>query len=291
MDYRFLQDLLVVFAFGGLVAFALGRLKLPALVASLITGALIGPHGLSLIEDVHRVEVLAEVGVVLLLFTIGLESSLGRLLEMWRVLLFGGGQVALTILLVAACCWGSTVDFKPALFFGFLAALSSTASVLGLLREKARLGTPLGRISLAILLFQDLCLVPLMLLTPILAGQGGGAASVLWTLLRALVLIALVVLAARRIMPWMLARVVRTRSRELFLTFLLVLCLGTAYLTSLAGLSLALGAFLAGLAVSESEYSHQALAEAIPFRDAFGSLFFVSIGMLVDVHFLATHPL
>jgi CPA2 family monovalent cation:H+ antiporter-2 len=292
LEYHFLQDLLVVFALGGLVVYAVRKIKLPAIAGLLITGAVIGPHGLSLIEDAGRVELLAEIGVVLLLFTIGLESSLARLLEMWRTLLFGGGgQIVLCIGLVALCSWRAGHGLGQPLFFGFLAALSSTASVLRLLGERAELGTPMGRIVLGVLLFQDLCIVPLMLLTPILAGQGSGAGNVAWTLLRSLGLVVAVVVGARRVLPPVLSGVVRTRSRELFLTFLLVLCLGTAYLTSLAGLSLALGAFLAGLAVSESEYSHQALAEAIPFRDAFGSLFFVSIGMLVDVGFLARHPL
>ena len=292
MEYHFLKDLLIVFALGGMVVYAVGRIKLPAIAGLLITGAVIGPHGLSLVEDAGRVELLAEIGVVLLLFTIGLESSLTRLLEMWRTLLFGGGgQILLCIGLVALCTWRQGQGLGQPLFFGFIAALSSTASVLRLLGERAQLGTPMGRIVLGVLLFQDLCIVPLMLLTPILAGQSSGASSVLWTLLRSLGLVVAVVVGARRILPPLLAAVVRTRSRELFLTFLLVLCLGTAYLTSLAGLSLALGAFLAGLAVSESEYSHQALAEAIPFRDAFGSLFFVSIGMLVDVGFLVEHPL
>jgi CPA2 family monovalent cation:H+ antiporter-2 len=176
--------------------------------------------------------------------------------------------------------WGTAV------FFGSLAALSSTAVVLRLLGEQAKLESPAGRVSLGILLFQDLAIVPLMLLVPFLAGKGAGVSSLLITLGKAGAVVVGVVIVARLIVPPVLARVVKTRSRELFLTLLLVLCLGTAFLTSLAGLSLALGAFLAGLAISESEYSHQAMAEAMPFRDAFGSLFFVSIGMLMDVRFV-----
>ncbi len=292
METHFLKDLLIVFALGGLVVYALRALKLPPIVGLLVAGAAMGPHGLSLVEDSHRVEVLAEIGVVLLLFTIGLELSLGQLLKMWRMLLFGGGgQVLACIVLVALATSFRGEGFGKPLFFGFLAALSSTAIVLRTFTERAQLGTPLGRIVLGVLLFQDLCIVPLMLVTPLLAGRGDGASSLLLTLLEALVVVVAVVVFARRLVPALLLRVVQSRSRELFLTFLLVLCLGTAYLTSLAGLSLALGAFLAGLAVSESEYSHQALAEAIPFRDAFGSLFFVSIGMLMDVRFVAREPL
>jgi CPA2 family monovalent cation:H+ antiporter-2 len=292
LESSFLKDLLIVFALGGAVVYALRSFKLPPIVGLLIAGAAVGPHGFSLVEDAHRVEVLAEVGVVLLLFTVGLEFSLGQLLGMWRLLVFGGGGQVLACIVVVALVtapfegWPS----KP-VFFGFLAAMSSTAIVLRSLAERAQLSSPLGRVALGVLLFQDLCIVPLMLVTPLLSGHGGGATSLLVTLARAVVVVIAVLVFARRLVPPLLAGVVRSRSRELFLTFLLVLCLGTAYLTSLAGLSLALGAFLAGLAVSESEYSHQALAEAIPFRDAFGSLFFVSIGMLMDVRFVLREPL
>jgi monovalent cation:H+ antiporter-2, CPA2 family len=291
VETHFLKDLLIVFALGGLVVYALRAIKLPPIVGLLVAGAAMGPHGFSLVQDSHRVEVLAEVGVVLLLFTVGLEFSLGQLLKMWRMLVFGGGgQVLACIGLVAIATSWSSEGFGKPLFFGFLATLSSTAIVLRAFAERAQLGTPLGRIVLGVLLFQDLCIVPLMLVTPLLSGRGGGVESLLFTLGQALLVVVAVVLFARRLVPPLLASVVRSRSRELFLTFLLVVCLGTAYLTSLAGLSLALGAFLAGLAVSESEYSHQALAEAIPFRDAFGSLFFVSIGMLMDVRFVASQP-
>jgi CPA2 family monovalent cation:H+ antiporter-2 len=297
VETNFLKDLLIVFALGGLVVYALRAIKLPPIVGLLVAGAAMGPHGFSLVEDVHRVEVLAEVGVVLLLFTVGLEFSLGQLLKMWRMLIFGGGgQVLSCIALVALAATFFTDGFGKPLFFGFLAALSSTAIVLRSFAERAQLGSPLGRIVLGVLLFQDLCIVPLMLVTPMLhdvgaVGSAVSGQSLVLTLLEAVGVVVAVLFFARRLVPPLLSSVVRSRSRELFLTTLLVLCLGTAYLTSLAGLSLALGAFLAGLAVSESEYSHQALAEAIPFRDAFGSLFFVSIGMLMDVRFVATEPL
>ena len=288
MEFGFLRDLVIVFAVGGVVVYAVRAIKIPAIVGLLLAGAAMGPHGLSLVDDVHRVEVLAEIGVVILLFTIGLEFSLAQLLKMWRVLVVGGaGQVVLTIAAIAALAAALQGGLAKPVFFGFLAALSSTAIVLRLLGDNAQLDAPVGRISLGVLLFQDLCIVPLMLLTPFLAGQGSGGADLALTLLKAGAVVVGVVIAARKLVPPVLLRVVRTRSRELFLTLLLVLCLGTAWLTSLAGLSLALGAFLAGLAVSESEYSHQAMAEAIPFRDAFGSLFFVSIGMLMDVAFVA----
>jgi monovalent cation:H+ antiporter-2, CPA2 family len=290
MHHDFLSDLLVVFALGGLVVYALRAIKLPPIVGLLLAGAAMGPSGLSLVGDQGRVETLAEIGVVLLLFTIGIEFSMAQLLKMWRILLGGGlGQMVLTIGVVTLLGSFYVEEWRQAVFLGFLASLSSTAIVLRLLGERAQLGSPIGRIALGILLLQDLCIVPLMLLTPFLAGHGTGASALFVTLGKAAVVVVGVVIGARWIVPPILLRVVRTRSRELFLTLILVLCLGTAWLTALAGLSLALGAFLAGLSISESEYSHQALAEAIPFRDAFGSLFFISIGMLLDVGFVAQH--
>ena len=288
----FLRDLLVAFALGGVVVYALRSIKLPPIVGLLVAGALLGPHGFSLIRDPHRVEILAEIGVVLLLFTIGLEFSLGQLAKMWRVIVIGGGgQVALTIGVSALIA--SQLGITPksrALFFGFLVALSSTAIVLRLLGSKGELTSPHGRLSLGVLLFQDLAIVPLVLLTPYLAGGAAGSGSLGLTLLKAAGIVIGVVIAARKLVPPLLYRVVKTRSRELFLTLLVVLCLGTAWVTSFVGLSLSLGAFLAGLAISESEYSHQALAEAMPFRDTFGSLFFLSIGMLMDAGFVLKNP-
>ncbi len=292
-EFGFLRDLLIAFALGGVVVYLLRPFKVPPLVGLLVAGVLLGPHGLSLVHDTKNVETLAEIGVVLLLFTIGLELSIGQLVGMWRTLVLGGGaQVVLTVLFISLSASAAGVSTGgKSLFFGCLVSLSSTAIVLAMLGQKGELGTPPGRAALGVLLFQDLCIVPLMLLAPFLAGKGGGAQDIAITVASAVGIVVGVVIAARRLVPAILYRVVRTRSRELFLTLLMVLCLGTAYLTSLAGLSLALGAFLAGLAISESEYSHQALAEAIPFRDAFASLFFVSIGMLMDVRQVIDAPL
>jgi CPA2 family monovalent cation:H+ antiporter-2 len=291
-DFGFLRDLLIVFALGGLVVYLLRPIKVPSLVGLLVAGVLVGPHGFSLVNDTKNVETLAEIGVVLLLFTIGLELSIGHLVGMWRTLILGGGaQVVLTVTFISLCASAAGLSAgSKSIFLGCLVSLSSTAIVLALLGQRGEMGTPTGRASLGILLFQDLCIVPFMLMAPFLAGQGGGTKDIAITVAAAVGIVGGVVIAARRLVPAILYRVVRTRSRELFLTLLMVLCLGTAYLTSLAGLSLALGAFLAGLAISESEYSHQALAEAIPFRDAFASLFFVSIGMLMDVRQLIAAP-
>ncbi|HVR76721.1 MAG TPA: cation:proton antiporter [Planctomycetota bacterium] len=285
----FLRDLVVLFGLATIVVVTCHKVGIPPIVGFLFTGVLAGPSTLKLIQDPHAVEGLAEVGVVLLLFSIGLEFSLESLLRLRSILLVGGGlQVALTGILsaaTAALLFG--FEAPKAVFLGGLIALSSTAIVLKLLADKAEMDSPQGRVSLGILIFQDLCVVPLMIGTPILAGKGGDAGSIVWQVLIALAMVAGSVLGGRFVIPWILGQVVRTRSRETFLLVIILLCLGTAWLSSLAGLSLALGAFIAGLVISQSEYSHQALGEIMPFRDAFSSLFLISIGMLLDVQIFA----
>ncbi len=281
----FLRDLVVLFALAILVVIACYRIKIPPLVGFLITGVLAGPSALQLIRDQHSVEILAEVGVVLLLFSIGLEFSLESLLRLRSVLFLGGGlQVAVTGVLSAAVAglyFG--LPLERAIFLGILIALSSTAIVLKLLADKAEVDSPQGRVALGILIFQDLCVVPIVIVMPLLAGKGGDTFDVLSKLGMAALMVVGSVLGGRYAVPWILGQVVRTRSRETFLLVIIILCLGTAWLSSLAGLSLALGAFIAGLIISQSEYSHQALGEIIPFRDTFNSLFLISIGMLLDV--------
>jgi CPA2 family monovalent cation:H+ antiporter-2 len=251
----------------------------------MITGVVIGPYGLGLIRDVHAIEALAEIGVVLLLFTIGLEFSLRRILEMKRLVFAGGGaQVALTTLLVAglAYFWGRPAN--QAVFFGFLFALSSTAIVLKSYIDRAEVDAPHGRAGVGILLFQDLSIVVMMLLVPVLGGgEGTSAWRIALTLGSALAGVAVIILAARKVVPFLLHHIVRLRSPDLFIIFIVLMSLGTAWVTSQFGLSLALGAFIAGMVLSESEYSHQVVADVLPFRDVFNSVFFISIGMLLSL--------
>ena len=284
-----LSDILIIFGLSIVVLFVFNRLRIPAIVGFLLTGVLAGPYGLGLIKAIHEVEVLAEIGVVLLLFTIGMEFSLEALLRIRKSILLGGSlQVLLTILVtfvLASLQIGRT--FGESLFIGFLVCLSSTAIVLKLLQEKAEMDSPHGQTSLAILIFQDLIVIPMMLFTPLLAGMGGEIGqSLLILFAKGAGVIVLVILSAKWIVPQLLYQIARTRSRELFLLTVVVLCFAIAWLTSSVGLSLALGAFLAGLIMSESEYSHQALGNILPFRDVFTSIFFVSVGMLLDVGFL-----
>ncbi len=292
-DSSILRDIIVIFTVSVGVVFLFQKLHLPSIAGFLVAGTLVGPYGLNLISDREQVQVLAEVGVILLLFTIGLEFSLAQLKSSKSVLLIAGpAQVFGVLLLIMVGGLGFGLSMKTAIFWGMLLSLSSTAIVLKSLAERRENDTLHGRSTIGILIFQDLAVVPMMLMTPFLSDQEGveGMGQILWTLVQSLALVTTVVIAARFFVPWLLTHIVRTRSRELFLLTVVVLGLGTAWLTSLVGLSLALGAFIAGLLISESEYSHQALAEVLPFRDRFNSLFFVSIGMLMDPRVLFEHP-
>ncbi|HYT62954.1 MAG TPA: cation:proton antiporter [Gemmatimonadales bacterium] len=286
-----LRDLAVIFAGSLLVILVFYRLKLPALPGFIVAGILLGPNALGLVSDPRDVEGLAEVGVILLLFTIGIEFSLSRLKEMGRQILVGGfSQMGFTVLATLAAGLAFLGNWRVSLFLGFLIALSSTAIVLKVLTDSGEIDAPHGRLATGVLIFQDLCVVPIMLVLPFLAGksEGGGLGLVLALGKAGLVVIG-VVIAARTIVPRALAEILKTRSRELFLIAVILIGTLTALGTAAAGASLALGAFLAGLIISESDYGHQALAELMPFRDIFISLFFVAVGMLVRLDIIREH--
>lgn len=291
MNYGALQDIEILFGLALVTVVLFRRLMFPSIIGFLVTGVLAGPHALGFIKNTHQVEQMAEIGVVLLLFTIGIEMSLKELMRIKHLVLWGGGlQVLVTILAVAAI--GAVFGFplSQATFFGFLVALSSTAILMKLLIDSGQADTPHGKMALGILIFQDLCIVPLMLLTPLLAGGGDGIQGILIISAKATAVVLAAHYGARVLVPWIFKQVVKTRSRELFILTIIFIGLGTAWLTAIAGLSLALGAFIAGLAISESEYSHQALSDIIPFREAFMSLFFISVGMLLDPAILVSNP-
>jgi CPA2 family monovalent cation:H+ antiporter-2 len=292
MPFPIFTDLVIIFGLSIVVLFFCHQLRVPVTVGFILTGILAGPHLLGLVKAVHEVEILAEIGIILLLFTIGVEFSFANLLQIRQsVLVAGPIQVAATCLagLLLALQFGKGLG--EAVFIGFLVSLSSTAIVLKLLQERAEVDTPHGRTSLGILIFQDIIIVPMMLFVPLLAGASENIGlSFLLLLAKGAVIIALVIASAKWVVPRLLFHIARTGSRELFLLSIVLICLAVAWLTAQAGLSLALGAFLAGLIVSETEYSHQALGNILPFRDVFASFFFISIGMLLDVGFLLKNP-
>lgn len=291
MDFSLLKEIVVIFCLSIGVIFLCHKIRVPAIVGFLITGVMAGPHGFGLVGSVHEVETVAEIGVIMLLFTIGLELSISELVKLRKPVFLGGAaQVFLTILVFDGTA--QLLEFTPgqAAFAGFLVALSSTAIVLKLLQERAETNTPHGRIILSILIFQDLVIVPMMLMVPFLSGQSAALSSSLLIMTgKGIGVVILVFLLARKIVPRILEAVMRTRSRELFLLTTLGICMSVAFLTSSLGLSLSLGAFLAGLIMSESEYSLSALEGILPFRDVFTSLFFVSVGMLLNMSYFFEH--
>ncbi len=285
MSHVVLQDFVVVLAASVLIIFVSHRLRLPAVVGFLLTGVLIGPGGLSLVRNTATVDVLAEIGVVMLLFTIGLEFEPARLKRIRRDFWAGGTlQVSLTTSATVIVLVLFRIPFREALFYGFLVSLSSTAVVLKILADRGESDAPQGRIALGVLIFQDLAIVPMIALVPVLANAGEvslGAVGLRFGLSALAIGTAFVL--ARFLMPRVLHLVVRTRVREIFLIATLFIVLGLALLTSSLGLSLALGAFLAGVVLAESDYSHQVVSDIVPFKDVFNSLFFISVGMLLDV--------
>jgi K+:H+ antiporter len=306
-----LGELLVLAGASLAVVMLFRRLRLPAAIGFIVTGVLVGPGGFRLVGDPELVHTLADFGVVLLLFTVGLELSLTELGRIGRgALLSGALQVLLTVGLVGGVLAAAGLHPARAVFFGLLLALSSTALVLKLLSDRLELSSPHGRVVTAILLFQDLMVIPFALAVPwlgrwarfdthLLAGSGGIPAAVPGPAasggaLRPLMMLAVVAVAfalARRAVPWLLARAARTGSREAFLFGVVLVTLGSAWLTSWAGLSLALGAFLGGLLLAGSELKSRIAADVLPFRDALSSVFFITIGMQLAPRLLLDRPL
>ena len=286
-----LRDLSIVLAIATAVALVFGRLHLSVVAAFLVAGAILGPTGAGLVSESGMVEALAEIGVALLLFTVGLEISLANLGMMRRRILQGGGvQLSATILLTVAVLSIAGFNLPEATFIGFVLSLSSTAIVLKVYADRMELDSAHGKISIGILLFQDMAVIPMMLLIPSFRQwETAQFSSVAFTLVKAGVGVGVILLAARFVIPLLLKEVIRLNSREILAMTVLCLILGTAWVARWWGLSLAMGAFLAGMVISESVYVHEIAAQIFPFRDVFNGVFFISVGMLLDLPFLVRH--
>ncbi|MCD4809735.1 MAG: cation:proton antiporter, partial [Methanosarcinales archaeon] len=252
-----LTDFVLIFSLSIGIVFLFHKLRIVPIVGYLVTGVIIGPSVIGLVKDQTMIELFAEIGVILLLFTIGIEFSLQELIRSRRTIVMGGGmQVLLTIVVVTLIALAAGQSMGIAIFLGFLVSMSSTAIVLRILSERAEMESPNGRVTLSILIFQDLGIILMVLLVPLLAGTAGTSSSaMIFSILKALAIVLLLIVAGRFIVPTVLYHIVRTQNRELFLLGMIVICLGTATLTSMAGLSLAIGAFIIGLIISESEFS------------------------------------
>ncbi len=287
MEIPLLKEIVIVLGISIVIILAFQKLKVPSILGFLFAGIIVGPSAFNLLSSSHEVELLSEIGIIFLLFIIGIELSFSGLMKIRKTVFIGGGlQVGATILVTALVAMALGIEINTAVFIGFLISLSSTAIVLKMLQEKGEIKSPHGRIALGVLIFQDIIVVPMMLLTPILAGKSENVGETLLLLLLKLIGVGVVVFVLQKyIVPFIFKLVVKSKNRELFILTTIVFCFGVAWLTSSVGLSLALGAFFAGLIISESEYSHQATANVLPFREIFISFFFISVGSLLDINF------
>ena len=260
------------------------QFRLPSIVSFLILGMLAGPYGLGIITDQATIETVGEIGIILLLFTIGLEFSFEKLLKSWRIVIIGGLlQLVTTIVGITFAAYVVGVPFNAALVFGFIISLSSTAIVMKILQERREVDTVQGRTLFGILLFQDLAIIPMILILPVFMGsEGMDLGSLPGEIAKVVIILVMVVILARWVIPGLLYRVASQQSRELFFITIAGICVIVAWLTNQAGLSYTLGAFVAGLIIGESDYNIDALSHIIPFRDVFASIFFLSIGMLLN---------
>ncbi|MDD1686833.1 monovalent cation:proton antiporter family protein [Methanoregula sp.] len=260
------------------------RLKIPSIVSYLIIGILVGPYSFGIITNQDAIDAFGNIGIVLLLFTIGLEFSFQKLLRSWRTVIIGGSvQVLVTIVAITLLTEYLGMPFSEALIFGFIVSLSSTAIVMKILQEKGEVDTLQGRTLLGILIFQDLAIIPMMLIAPMLVGSGGiDLNSLPFQIGKVAIILLVIIVMARWVIPAFLYKVACEKNRELFLITLAGICVLIAWLTSEAGLSFTLGAFIAGLIIGESDYNINALGHIIPFRDVFAAIFFLSIGMLLN---------
>jgi len=293
MEIPILQDIVIILGLSIVIILVFQRLKLPAILGFLLAGIIAGPHAFNLISSQHDVELLSEIGIIFLLFVIGIELSLKGLASIKKIIFLGGGlQVGGTILATAGISTALGLPLNTSIFLGFLFSLSSTAIVLKLLQEKGEISTPHGKIGLGILIFQDIVVVPMMLFTPLLAGETPNILTTVGIMiLKILLVLVIVYILAQYVAPKIFGWVVKTKNQELFILTVVVFCFGVAWLTSTVGLSLALGAFFAGLIISESDYSHQATANVLPFREIFISFFFISVGTLLNLDFFAENIL
>jgi CPA2 family monovalent cation:H+ antiporter-2 len=286
-----LTEIVVVMAVAVAAALLLRRLAVPPVVGFILAGVVIGPSGLGLVADRDKIEVVAEVGVMLLLFMVGLKISLRDLWRMRATVLGGGGlQYSVTALATTILAHTFGLSWQESIAWGLAVGLSSTALVIWLLEDRGETANPVGRTAIGVLLFQDLAVIPVMLALPLLAGRAGSARDVAFIAAESVAVVAGVIVTARFVVPWLCEKIVATRSRELFTLSIVLIALGTAVLLGEFGVSMALGAFIAGMVISESEYVAQIVADMTPLRDVFNSLFFVSIGMLLDLDLWLTRP-
>jgi len=290
-EFDFLGDLVLIGALAVAIILVFQQLKIPPVIGLIFTGILIGPSGIGAVYDQKLISMLAELGVILLLFTIGLEFSLDDLKKLRNIVLIGGlVQILLTALTISALSYsfmlaiGHGITLSAALFLGFTFSVSSTAICLKILNDREELALPHGRIALGILIFQDIAIVPLLIGINVLNPETTLSLPLLAKKISIIVLFAAgIFISFRFLMPKVVRLIASLHAKEVLVIGALVICFGAAYLTSLVGLSLALGSFVAGMIIASTDESHQISVTIDPFREAFSSIFFISVGLLLDV--------
>ncbi|MCK7509312.1 MAG: cation:proton antiporter [Desulfobacterales bacterium] len=284
--------MIIILGFSIPVIYIFNKIKLPSIIGFLITGIIIGPFGLKLIDDMAGIQLMAEIGVAFLLFTIGIEIRLSRFLKhLSEILLTGGLQILCTFFVGMIIGLTMQLSISQSIFIGFILVHSSSALILKILKDRDDEASPQGRISIGVILFQDMMVVPMMLLIPFLAGESGpDALMIIWKLVKSILIIVVILVAARYVIPRVLERLVNMNMRDVLVIASVVITMGIAGITESLGLSLAIGAFLAGLALSDTDFTHQIISDISPFRDVFLSVFFVAFGMILNLDFLRENP-
>jgi len=291
MEIQLIQDLIIIFGLSVIVIYLFEKIKIPQIVGFLVTGAIVGPHFLGLISKHSNVDMLAEIGIILILFSVGIDFSLKKLLDNLRNFLVGGSlQFGLTVIAILFLFRYLGYEFNSALYIGFCIAITATAIMLKILDAHSALDTPHGKTSLTVSLFQDLATVAIFLVAPLLIGESADIGSdLLFMALKIIGIIIFMYISIKFIMPTLIYQIAKTRIKELFVIVILLICVIIVWLATLIGISVALGAFLAGLIISETDYSFEAHSFVEPFRDVFASFFFVSIGMMLNISFLTNN--
>ncbi len=288
-----IQSVTLILLVAGVVGALFNFIRLPGVLAFILCGILLGPGGFGIVSDTETIHAIAELGIIFLLFVLGAELSLPRIKEMRVHSLWAGVlQMSISIIAFSLCLHLFGISTRAAIFIAGALALSSTAIVLKMLSDEGEMETAHGRIAMGILIVQDLSLVPLMTFMPLLTGQGVEGSlleSLAWVLLKSTLFLGTIVFLSWRIVPWTIDKIAAGSSKEIFSVFVVAFGLVIALLAEQVGLSYAVGAFVAGLSLSQSITSRQIVAESLPFRDIFSTVFFVSVGMLLDVGFLLSH--
>lgn len=287
----FFKKLLIILSFSIPVIYLFNKIKLPSIIGFLITGIIIGPFGLKLIDDTAGIQFMAEIGVAFLLFTIGIEIQFNRFLKnLSEILLKGGSQILCTFLAGVGIGLIMQLSISQSVFIGFILTHSSSALILKLLKDRSDEDSPQGIISIGVILSQDVMVVPMMLLIPSLAGSSGpDILMIIWKLVKSILVIVIILAVTRFAIPIMLESLVKMNMRDVLVIASVVIAMGIAWITESLGLSLAIGAFLAGMALSDTDFTHQIISDINPFRDVFLSVFFVSLGMILNVNFLTDY--